>query len=436
MSFPVVIIVGRPNVGKSALFNCLAKRKISIVDPTYGVTRDRVSIQIEHKNRYFELFDTGGIGINDVDNLAREISEQIEIAINEADLLLFVVDVRDGITPMDILIAEKFRKINKPTILVVNKVDSQKQEPYVDEFIKLGFGPPFPISAIEGYARMDLLDKIIGLLPARVINGNDKEPCMKLAVVGKRNVGKSTLVNTLSNQKRVIVSEVPGTTRDSIDVRFNISKEAFIIIDTAGLSKKGMMEDSIEFYSRTRTERSIRRADVVLFLLDVTSKISQVDKKIGDYIRSQTKPCIIVGNKWDLVKNVKTEEYARYIGSMLRGLSYAPISFISAINRENVIKTIRLAQELFRQAKTRISTAELNKFLEKAISLRRPSRSKSKIAKIFYGTQVSVNPPTFALFVNDKSLFDSDYERFLANQLRNNFPFSEIPLKLYFRPKN
>lgn len=436
MSFSVVIIVGRPNVGKSSLFNCLARRKISIIDPAYGVTRDRVSIQIEHKNRHFELFDTGGIGINDVDNLGREISEQIEIAINEADMLLFVVDVRDGITPMDNVIADKFRKINKPTILVVNKVDSQKYEPYVDEFIKLGFGVPFPISAIEGYGRIDLLDKITDLLPARGINGNNKEPCMKLAVVGKRNAGKSTLVNTLSNQKRVIVSEVPGTTRDSIDVRFNIGKEAFIIIDTAGLRKKNMIEDSIEFYSRVRAERAIRRADVVLFLLDVTSKISQVDKKIGDYIRSHSKPCIIVGNKWDLVKNVKTEEYARYISAMLKGLAYAPISFISAINRENVIKTIRLAQELFSQANTRISTAELNKFLERVISLRQPGRSRSKTAKIFYGTQVSVNPPTFALFVNDKSLFDSDYERFLSNQLRGNFPFSEIPLRLYFRPKN
>lgn len=436
MSIPVVIIVGRPNVGKSALFNCIAKRRISIVDPTCGVTRDRVSTQIEHGEKCFELLDTGGIGINDVDRLDREITDQIEIAIHKADLLLFVVDIKDGITPLDIDIAEKFRKLNKPTLLVVNKVDNDRDELCINEFFKMGFGTPFPVSAVEKRGRSDLLDEIIGRFDDEGFDYKiDSQPTLKIAIVGKRNVGKSTLINTLAKEERVIVSEVAGTTRDSVDVEFELKGNKFVAIDTAGLRKKSSIQDSVEFYSKSRTESAIRRADVVLFVLDVTDDVSQTDKKLGDFIKTQLKPCVIVCNKWDLVKKTKTGKMADYIDKVMPGLSFAPISFISAMDKENIIKTIELTQKLFEQAQIRVATPEINKFLENAMSIHAPKKKKTRMAKIYYGTQVSILPPTFVLFVNDESLFDDDYERYLANQLRNTFEFSEIPLRIIFKPK-
>lgn len=436
MHIPTVTIVGRPNVGKSSLLNCLARRRISIVDPTSGVTRDRVSTEIEHSGYLFELVDTGGIGIEDADELKDEVETQIQIAIDTAHLILFVVDVREGVTPLDITVAERLRQINKPVILVANKVDSPKQEPFLGEFFKLGFGEPLPISATEGFGRSALLDKIVSLLsPIATTLEELAAPLMKLAVVGKRNVGKSTLINTLVNEYRVIVSEIPGTTRDSIDVRFELDGKTFIAIDTPGVRKKKQVEDSIEFYSMVRAERSIRRADVVLFLLDAPRKISDVDKKLGSYVVEHFKPCIIVVNKWDLAEGIETGKFADYIHAQLHGLSFAPLSFICAQDGQNVIGTINLAQELFKQTNTRIPTAELNKALEDAITVHRPTRKKHKMPRIYYGTQVSVRPPTIALFVNDPSLFDSDYERYLANYLRKKFPFSEVPLKFLFRAR-
>lgn len=435
MYIPTVTIVGRPNVGKSSLLNCLARRRISIVDPTSGVTRDRVSTEIEYSDHVFEIVDTGGIGIQDIDELKDEIETQIQIAIDTAHLILFVIDVREGITPLDITVAERLRQINKPTILVANKVDSPKQESLAGEFYKLGFGEPHPISATEGYGRSALLDKIFSILSPVATTLELATPLMKLAIVGKRNVGKSTLINTLANEQRVIVSEIPGTTRDSIDVRFELSGKTFIAIDTPGVRKKKQVEDSIEFYSMVRAERSIRRADVVLFMLDAPRKISQVDKKLGSYIVENFKPCIIVVNKWDLAEGIETGQFTKYINAQLQGMSFAPLSFICAQDGQNVIGTINLAQELFKQATTRIPTAELNKVIEDAIAVHRPTRKKQKAPKIYYTTQVSTRPPTFALFVNYPSLFDSDYKRYLANTLRKKCPFPEIPLKFLFRAR-
>ncbi len=435
MTIPVITIVGRPNVGKSALFNCLAKRRISIVEPTCGVTRDRVSTEIRHKDCVCELVDTGGMGVKDVDGLTEEIKAQIEIALRSADIILFVVDVRDGVTPLDVLIAEKLRHLKKEIILVANKVDTPKLEYQIGDFNKLGFGEPLPISALEVFGRSELLDRIISLLPTPYLESATTEPIMKLAIVGKRNAGKSTLINTLAKEQRVIVSEVPGTTRDSVDVRFEIDGKQFLAIDTAGVRKKRQVKDSIEFYSMARAERSIRRADVVLFLFDATLKISEVDKKLGDYIVSESKPCILVINKWDLVKGIETEKFNDYIYKCLPGLSFAPISVISAKSNDHVVEMVQLALELYEQANTRITTSELNQVLEDAITLHRPTRRKSKSPKIFYATQVSVAPPTFVLFVNDPKLFNSDYERYLSNQLRGKLPFSEVPLKFHFRAR-
>lgn len=435
MSLPIVTIVGRPNVGKSSLLNCLARKRISIVDPTSGVTRDRISVEIEHDGSYFELIDTGGIGVIDNDGLTSEIEVQIEIALQSAGLILFVVDAREGILPLDVNVAEKLRKIKKPLLLVANKCDTPKFEASAGEFYKLGFGSPFTVSALERLGRTDLLDKIVSTFTDINENQATSAPIMKIAIVGKRNAGKSTLINTLADEERVIVSEVEGTTRDSVDVKFEIDGKPFVAIDTAGVRKKKQLHGSIEFYGMTRVERSIRRADVVILLLDAPRKISQVDKKISDYIKAQFKPCILVINKWDLVENDEIEKFTKYVQFQLPGLYYAPLSFISAIEGDNIIETIGLAQELFNQANTRVSTSELNKVIENAFKLHRPTKRKSKIAKVYYATQITVCPPTFVLFVNDKALFNADYERYLSNQLRRDLPYEEIPLKFYFRPK-
>ncbi len=435
MFLPIVAIIGRPNVGKSSLLNCLARKRISIVDPTSGVTRDRISIEIEHEGRLFELIDTGGLGLKDDVELAHEIEVQIEIALQKANLIIFVVDVRKGITPLDVDVTERLRKIKKPLLLVVNKCDTPKFELQAGEFYKLGLGEPLPISALERHGRSNLLDKIVATLPEISEKQKTLKPLMKIAIVGKRNAGKSTLINTLANEERVIVSEIAGTTRDSVDVRFEIEGKPFVAIDTAGIRKKKQIQGSIEFYGMSRVERSIRRADVVLLLIDAPRKISQVDKKIGDFIKTQFKPCILVINKWDLAEGAEVDQFTDYIQSRLPGLYFAPLSFISALNGENVIETIELAQEIFQQAHTRVSTSELNKVLEHAFDLHHPRKRKNKIAKMYYATQVSVCPPTFVLFVNHKSLFNADYERYLSNQLRKDLPFHEIPLRFYFRPK-
>ncbi len=435
MYLPIVTIVGRPNVGKSSLLNCLARKRISIVDSMSGVTRDRVSIEIEHEGKLFELIDTGGIGITDVEDIAHEVEVQIEIALQKANLILFVVDVREGVTPLDVKVAERLRKIRKPVLLVVNKCDDPKFELQTAEFFKLGLGEPVTVSALQKYGRSDLLDKIVSAFPEIDTKPVKRDSLMKIAVVGKRNAGKSTLINTLAREERVIVSEIPGTTRDSVDVKFKINGKEFIAIDTAGIRKKKHIQGSIEFYGMARVERSIRRADVVILLIDAPRKISQVDKKIGDYIVTQFKPCILVISKWDLAADEKIEEFAEYVHASLPGLSFAPLSFISSFSGENIIETVELAQEIYKQANTRVSTAELNKVLEHAFNCHRPTKRKSRISRIYYATQVSVGPPTFVLFVNDKRLFNSDYERYLSNQLRDNLPFPEIPLKFYFRPK-
>ncbi len=435
MTIASIAIVGRPNVGKSCLFNCLARRRISIVEPTCGVTRDRLTTEITYKERTFELIDTGGMGVEDVDGLTEDIEYQIEIALLKADIIFFVVDARDGITPLDTSVAEILRHLGKKTVLIANKVDTPQLGYQIAEFNKLGFGAPQPISALEGYGRCDLLDRLLEMLPEPDPADVSVEPIMKLAIVGKRNAGKSTLINTLAKEHRVIVSEVPGTTRDSVDVRFTLDGKTFLAIDTAGVRKKGQVDDSIEFYSMARAERSIRRADVVLFLIDTTLKVSDVDKKLGSYIDTEKKPCIIVLNKWDLSEGVETEIFNKYIQKCLPGLSFAPLSFISAKKNENVDDLITLSLELFEQVNTRVSTSELNRALEEALSLHRPTRRKSKSPKIYYATQVGVAPPTFVLFVNEPELFDSDYERYLSNQLRKRLPYSEVPLKFYFRPR-
>jgi GTP-binding protein len=434
MGIPVVAIIGRPNVGKSSLLNALAGERISIVEPTAGVTRDRVSTIINIGENYFELIDTGGYGIVDRDDLSAHIERQIFQAIGSASLVLFVVDIREGLVPLDEKTAQLLRKENLGVILVANKADEARMFSAAGEFGKLGFGEAICVSATNNLNKAVLMEKILERLSQIPIT-TPKKPVMKIAVVGKRNAGKSTLINSVAGEERVIVSEVPGTTRDSIDVRFEKDGKTFVIIDTAGVRKKSKVADSIEFYSLSRAQWSIRRADVVLFLIDSTVPISQPDKKLASFIATEYKTCILVVNKWDLAKNkAGSDDYAEYLGKLFPWLRYAPIAFTTASESKNVQAVLDLAMELFKQSITRIPTAKLNKAIE-TIKQERVTGSKKggKLPKVYYATQLSVLPITLLLFVNDASLFDENYRRFVVGRLRELLPISEVPIRLFTR---
>lgn len=437
MSLPIVAIVGRPNVGKSSLLNSLSGQMISIVDPTAGVTRDRVSTIINRDDRYFELVDTGGYGIVDSDALEEHVEGQIFQAIGGADVVIFMVDIREGVMPLDKRIAQLLRKNDLNIILVANKADSPKQLPQAGEFVKLGFGEPICISAKSLVNRAELMDRIcdeLDHLPK--IKPADTE--MKIAIVGKRNAGKSTFINSVVGTERVIASEVPGTTRDAIDVHFEKDGKQYVIIDTAGVRKVAKMKDDIEYYGYTRATRSIRRADVVLFMMDATTKISQVDKKLCHLIREELKPCIIVVNKWDLAKDfADTEDYADYLDKVLVGIRHAPIAFTTATEAKNIQSVLDLTAELFKQANTKIPTAKLNKAIEIIAEERiGGSRKKSGRPKIYYGTQVASNPVCILMFVNRPDLFDDTYQRFVVNRLGELLGLEEIPIRLLLRKRS
>lgn len=432
-TLPEVAIVGRPNVGKSSLFNRLAGRRISVVDATSGVTRDRVSAELKYGGKNFELVDTGGIGMTDVEEIRHQVEHQIELAIEKAAVIVFVVDVREGLTPLDNFVAERLRHVQKPVLLVANKVDSPSLEPQKGEFFKLGFGEPLSVSALQGEGKVQLLEEITALLPKVEVGAGLPCPYMRLAVVGRRNVGKSTLINTLAGEERMIVSEIPGTTRDSVDIRFELDGKVFVAIDTPGVRKRRKVEGTLEFYSLERAMGSIRRADVVLFLLDAREEVARLDKKLGAYIAEQYRPCILVINKWDLAEGHEPEEFEEYLRANLPGLAYAPLSFVSAKRGDNVAETIALAEELFEQSKTRVSTSELNRVVQEAFWASPPKEKAGRRGRIYFATQVEVSPPTFVIFVNYPELFDSNYERYLANRLRDVLPYSEVPLRFFFR---
>jgi len=435
MALPVVAIIGRPNVGKSSLLNALAGERISIVEPTAGVTRDRLGTIIGRDDRYFELVDTGGYGIVDVDHLSEHIEQQILRAIESAQLVLFMVDVRDGVVPLDETIARLLRKHEMDVIGVANKADSARMFPAAGEFTRLGFGEFLCVSAKNNLNKSVLLDRIFERL-ADIESQRPPEPVMKIAIVGKRNAGKSTLVNAIAGAERVIVSETPGTTRDAVDVRIDKDGKSIVVIDTAGLRKKSSIADSIEFYSYVRATKSIVRADLVLFLIDATVPVSQVDKKLARFITAEYKSCIIVVNKWDLAKaSAATDDYAEYLTKMLPGLRHAPIAFTTATEGKNVQSVLDLAAEVFKQANTRIPTGELNRVFEQIKQQRLgASRRRGGVRpKVYYATQVAVNPVTILMFVNRPGLFDENYRRFIVNRLRAGLAVKEVPIRLLAR---
>ena len=436
---PRVVIVGRPNVGKSTLLNRLCRSRVSIVEPTEGVTRDRVSVLVRLDTpwgeRPVEVTDTGGVGIVDRDDLGPHVEEQIRAALLTADLVLFVVDARAGLAPLDEEVARRLRGFEKPVLLVVNKVEGEKLEWEVDAFRALGVGERLlPISAQNGTGIGELVEEISLRLPAVRPEERMPLPALRIAIVGRRNAGKSTLVNNLAREERAIVSEIPGTTRDALDVIIERDGETFVLIDTAGVRRKKSHDDAVEFYSDARSHKAIRRADVVILLFDATRKLSSIEKKLARYVRDRYKVVILGANKWDLVDSHVPSVFERYLDQELPGLLWAPVSFLSAKDGTNVAQTFNLARELHEQAGTRVGTGELNRVLERALEARSPS-SKGHRVRILYATQVETAPPTFVLFVNDKRLISKDYLRYLENRLREGLPFDEVPIHIVLRDK-
>jgi GTP-binding protein len=418
------------------LLNALAGSMISIVEPTPGITRDRVSVMVRYGDTHIEMLDTGGYGIVDKEALSEQIEAQIDVAIRSADLILFVVDIREGITALDNKIARLLRKHNPNVMLIANKADKASLFPRAAEFVRLGFGEALCISATNNLNKSKMMDTVLERLKDKQWE-NPQEAIMKLAIVGKRNAGKSSFVNAIVGQERMIVSEIAGTTRDAVDIRFERDGQTFIAIDTAGIYKKNKMKENVEYYSYTRATKSITRADIVLFMIDAALPISQVDKKLAKFISDEFKPCILVVNKWDLVKDqAETDDYAEYLSEVLPGLRYAPIAFTTAKDGKNLQSTLDLATELYKQSICEIPTSILNKAMEEIKKEKVGTAKKGGFPRIYYATQVGVQPVSLLVFVNRPDYFDETYQRFMINRLRDMLPVSEVPIKLMFRKHN
>lgn len=475
-SHKITAIVGRPNVGKSTLFNALAGRRIAIVDDVAGTTRDRISAEISRDGLTIELTDTGGFeslrlngrtgGAESQQIIWREIRKQINTALDEAGLIIFLTDIRTGVTGLDMEISKALRRLNKPVVLCVNKADNPNLETGLLDFCKLGWGAPFAVSAIQRRGLDEVWNKIrehfacltpplggaverqegfTGSVEAPVIpackqthqnltTGSGRP--LSIAIAGKRNVGKSTLVNSLACEKRAIVSEIPGTTRDAIDVLFEQDGEKFIAIDTAGILKKKKLKDAVEIYSQQKTEAAIRRSDVVIFMIDAHDKISEVDKKIAQTIIDGYKPCVIAVNKWDLVKkNTLSGEYQEYLNTILPPLSFAPIVFISAKTGFNIQSIIKMSRELYIQSGMKITTPSLNKVADKIKAFLPVAHRGARTPKIYYVAQTGSWPPTITLMINNRSLFSKQAVRYVQQQLRQMLPVNEVPIKIILKNK-
>ena len=434
MALPQVSIVGRPNVGKSSIFNWLAGRRLAIVDSVAGVTRDRMKFMLEEEGRYFEIVDTGGIGINDVDELDKEIEAQIEIGIQGADVLLFVVDVKDGITGLDQRVAKRLRGLDKPVLLVANKCDGENWELESNDFFSLGFGQPLVCSAKNNRRKNNLIEAILERIPSQeeVDQRDLDEPEMKIALVGRRNVGKSTFVNTLLKEERMIVSEVAGTTRDSVDVRFELDGKTMLMIDTPGLRRGKSVRTDVEFYGTHRAHRTIRYADVILMMFDCSKRISKVDRKLVSYIEQNNKPCIFVVNKWDLMApHMETSRWADYVRDIFTTQSNAPIGFVTGQTGQNCKRLLNHAQMLFKQSRARVPTPKLNRVIKQALVKHPPPMaSNKKRPKIYYAAQIGIEPPTIMLKCNNPDAFSRTYQRYILGELRDALEFGEVPIRL------
>lgn len=439
MSKPIVAIVGRPNVGKSTLFNIFADSRISIVEDTPGVTRDRLYADAEWLDRKFTMVDTGGIEMQNTDSIAVSIRQQAEIAVREADVILFVCDARTGITNDDMEVGKMLRQSKKPVVLAVNKADTPKQEAEAYEFYNLGIGEPYLISASNRLNLGDLLDAVVEKFPPESDDDEDNEDVIKVAIIGRPNVGKSSIFNDIIGQTRSIVSDVAGTTRDAIDVPVEKDGQTYLFIDTAGMRRKGKIDEPIEKYSIIRTLRAVDRSDVVLLVLNAEEGITEQDKKIAGYAHEAGKGIVIVVNKWDLYPNktvMSTEEFTKNIRHELIFMPYANVVYVSALTQQRISRLPEMIKDAAEANAMRISTSVLNQVVTDAVAMNQPPMEKGKRLKILYTTQVKVKPPTFVIFCNEPEIMHFSYQRYLENQLREAFGFKGTPINIIVRGKN
>lgn len=433
MKIPVVALVGRPNVGKSTIFNKIVGKKISIIEDTPGVTRDRIYSEATYKNYRFNVIDTGGIDTS-LEKFNDEIKMQAEIAINESDVVIFVVDGKEGLTSNDLVVRDILRKSNKKVIVAINKVDNKKANDHIYDFYELGFDIYIPISGEHGIGFMELMDEATK-------DFNEKEEKedkrLKFSVIGRPNVGKSSLINAMLNEERVIVSNVAGTTRDAIDTVLTYQKEEFVVIDTAGMRKKGKIYENVEKYSLLRSMKAIDRSDICLLVINAEEGIIEHDKHIAGYVLEKGKGLIIVVNKWDTVEDKKTiKDYLKEVRSEFQFLSYVPVIFTSALTKKRVHTIMPEVLKVSENIKREIKTSVLNDVVQEAYLLNLPPSYKGRRLKIYYANQTGVKPPKFTFFVNSKNLVHFSYERYLENKLRENFELEGTPIIIQFKNRN
>jgi len=438
MSKPVVAIVGRPNVGKSTLFNRIAGQHIAIVEDLPGTTRDRVYADIGWRERVFVLVDTGGLELDSEDDIGRMVKSQVEVAIEEADVIIFLVDVVGGITIPDQEIADVLRRSGKQFLLTVNKCDSKARTDHVPQFHELVMGEPVPISAHHALGIIDLLDKVASMLPADMVEPEEAEDMMKVAIVGRPNVGKSMLINAILGQERSIVSDIPGTTRDAVDTEVNHEGDKVLMIDTGGIRRRGRIERGVEKYSVMRAVRAISRADIAVLVTDVTEPLTSQDAHIAGYVRDAYKGLVLVVNKWDLATDLDVEapDLTQEIQSRLRFFPGVSVLYTSAKYGEGVVNVLKMAKKVYSERMKRYSTPQVNSVIKEALATHSPSTNKGRKLNVLYATQSGVNPPTFVLFVNDRDLLHFSYTRYLENRLRKAFKFTTTPLRLVFKNRS
>ncbi|AOT68443.1 ribosome biogenesis GTPase Der [Geosporobacter ferrireducens] len=436
MPKPVVAVVGRPNVGKSTFFNKIAGKRISIVEDQPGVTRDRIYTEVEWLNNQFTLIDTGGIEPKSDDIILSQMKRQAQVAIETADVIIFMVDGKEGLTASDQDVANMLRKTNKPVILVVNKIDAQHFTGNIYDFYQLGLGDPLAISSVNGLGLGDLLDEIVDRFSDD--SGDDyEEDRIKVAVIGKPNVGKSSIINTILGEERVIVSDIAGTTRDAIDTPFTQGEDKYVFIDTAGIRRKSRINENVEKYSVIRSLTAIERAEVCLIVIDATEGVTEQDTKVAGYAHEQGKASIIVVNKWDAIeKETNTmNTYTKEIRNELSYMPYAPILFVSAKTKQRIPQILETIKFVSNQHALRVQTGVLNDIIGEAILLNQPPSDKGRRLKIYYGTQVAVRPPRFVFFINDRELTHFSYTRYLENKIRDAFGFEGTPIFIEYREK-
>ncbi|KXB72650.1 MAG: ribosome biogenesis GTPase Der [Peptostreptococcus sp.] len=433
---PIVAIVGRPNVGKSTLFNKLTGTKISIVEDTPGVTRDRIFGEVEWLNKYFTIIDTGGIEPESDDIIISQMRNQAMLAVDMAHVILFVVDGKGGLTAADREVADILRKTNKPVLLVVNKIDSKSQWDNVYDFYELGLDMPFAVSGANAIGLGDLLDEIVKNFPDG-LNTEYDEDVIKVAITGKPNAGKSSILNNILGEERVIVSPIAGTTRDAIDTYFEQGDNKFLLIDTAGIRRRSKVYENVERFSVIRSMSAVDRADVVLIVIDATEGVTEQDTKIAGIAHDEGKACIFVVNKWDLVEkdNKTMGNYKMSIREKFPFMAYAPIVFVSAVTNQRIAKILETVVYVSSEQNKRVSTSVLNQVIAEAVMLNQPPSDKGRRLKIYYGTQTGVKPPTFTLFINDKELTHFSYTRYIENRMRENFGYEGTSIRIDYKQK-